>query len=89
MRPPCGLHPSRHRFAAPQDEGKQRNTQWKAEAAAIEARAQALGTKPNLVTLVQAERWKWRAANRHGARLYRAVRVGEIGLKHRPARERL
>jgi regulator of protease activity HflC (stomatin/prohibitin superfamily) len=28
-----------------------------AEAAAIEARAKALGTNPNLVTLVQAERW--------------------------------
>ena len=28
-----------------------------AEAAAIEARARALGTNPNLVTLVQAERW--------------------------------
>jgi hypothetical protein len=27
------------------------------EAAAIEARAKALGTNPNLVTLVQAERW--------------------------------
>ena len=26
-------------------------------AAAIEARAKALGTNPNLVTLVQAERW--------------------------------
>ncbi|HLX13811.1 MAG TPA: hypothetical protein VKS24_01225 [Bradyrhizobium sp.] len=28
-----------------------------AEAAAIEAGAKALGTNPNLVTLVQAERW--------------------------------
>ena len=28
-----------------------------AEAAAIEARAKALGTNPNLVTLAQAERW--------------------------------
>ena len=28
-----------------------------AEAAAIEARARALGTNPNLVTLVEAERW--------------------------------
>ncbi len=28
-----------------------------AQAAAIEARAKALGTNPNLVTLVQAERW--------------------------------
>ena len=28
-----------------------------AEASAIEARAKALGTNPNLVTLVQAERW--------------------------------
>lgn len=28
-----------------------------ARAAAIEARAKALGTNPNLVTLVQAERW--------------------------------
>jgi hypothetical protein len=28
-----------------------------AEAAAIEARARALGSNPNLVTLVQAERW--------------------------------
>jgi hypothetical protein len=27
------------------------------EAAAIEARARALGTNPNLVTLVQAEKW--------------------------------
>ena len=32
--------------------------QYGAEAAAaIEARAKALGTNPNLVTLVQAERW--------------------------------
>jgi hypothetical protein len=28
-----------------------------AQAAAIEARAKALGTNPKLVTLVQAERW--------------------------------
>jgi regulator of protease activity HflC (stomatin/prohibitin superfamily) len=28
-----------------------------AEAAAIQARAKALGTNPNLLTLVQAERW--------------------------------
>ena len=32
-------------------------TRGEAEAAAIEARAKALGTNPNLVTLVQAERW--------------------------------
>src|SRR5256886_7195322 len=32
-------------------------TTSEAEAAAIEARARALGTNPNLVTLVQAERW--------------------------------
>ena len=34
-----------------------RKVQANAEAAAIEARAKALGTNPNLVTLVQAERW--------------------------------
>ncbi len=33
------------------------NPFFKAEAVGAEARAKALGTNPNLVTLVQAERW--------------------------------
>src|SRR6202165_5926922 len=47
--------------AAPRLKGEARpsniKTPGNAEAAAIEARAKALGTNPNLVTLVQAERW--------------------------------
>ncbi len=46
-----------------------------AEAAAIEARAKALGTNPNLVRALE-----WRAADYDGAGLGGAVRVGEVRL---------